>query len=53
MATIYKIEIKTVSPFMNWDEAYITKMFEIFLKEYKDSMTGMKFESTEIKVERL
>lgn len=53
MATIYKIRIKTVSPFMNWDENYMTKMFETFLKEYEDEMTGMKFESTEIKVERL
>lgn len=53
MATIYKIKIKTVNPFMNWDEAYITKMFEVFLKEYEDEMVGMRFESTEVKVKRL
>lgn len=53
MATMYKIKIKTVSPFMNWDEDYMIKMFEIFLRDYEDDMTGMKFESTEIKVERL
>ena len=53
MATIYKIKIKTVSPFMSWDETYMTKMFEKFLRDYKDEMTGMKFESTEVKVEKL
>jgi hypothetical protein len=53
MATIYKIEIKTVSPFMAYSEEYVTLMFKMFLKEYEDDMTGMKFESTEIKVERL
>lgn len=53
MATLYKIKIKTVSPFMNWDEKYMTDMFKEFLKNYEDPMTGMKFESTEVKVKRL
>jgi hypothetical protein len=53
MATKYKIKIKTVSPFMNWSEVYMTQMFKKFLEEYEDEMTGMKFESTEIEVERL
>lgn len=53
MATIYKIEIKTVSPFMAWSEDYMTKLFKKFLKEYEDELTGMKFESTEVKVKKL
>ena len=53
MSTIYKIKIKTVSPFMNWDEEYMIKMFEVFLRDYRDDKTGMKFESTKIKVEKL
>jgi hypothetical protein len=52
MATIYKIKIKTVSPFVSYDEKYIKEMFEKFLKEYKDKETKLGFESTEIKVER-
>lgn len=52
MATIYKIEVKTVSPFIAYDEKYIKEMFQKFLKEYRDKKTGMKFESTEVKVER-
>ena len=46
MATVYKIQIKAVSPFINYSETYITEMFEKFLKE-------QKFEATEIDVERL
>jgi len=53
MATLYKIKIKTVSPFMSWSEKYMIEMFEKFLKEYEDPMTGMKFEATEIDVEKL
>lgn len=44
--------MKTVSPFMAYDKEYMTKIFEKFLKEYKDPKTGHKFESTEIKVEK-
>ncbi|HMT01697.1 MAG TPA: hypothetical protein PKD00_00065 [Burkholderiales bacterium] len=52
MATIYKIEIKTVSAFCAYDEKYIKEMFEKFLKEYKDKKSNLGFESTEIKVTR-
>lgn len=52
MATIYKITIKTVSPFCNYDEAYIKKMFGKFLKEYRDKENNLGFESTEIEVKR-
>lgn len=52
MATVYKIKIKTVSAFASYDEKYIEKMFEKFLKEYKDEKTNLGFESTEIEVER-
>lgn len=53
MATLYKIQIKTISPFINYSEEYMTEMFEKFMKEYRDYDTGMKFEATEIEVERL
>lgn len=53
MATIYKVEIKTVSAFRAYDEKYIKDMFEDFLRKYKDKKTGLKFESTEIKVEKV
>lgn len=52
MATIYNINIKTVSAFCSYDEEYIKKMFEKFLKDYKDEKTKLGFESTEIDVQR-
>lgn len=52
MATIYKIKIKTVSAFNAYDEKYMKKMFEKFLKEYRDKDTNLGFENTEIEVER-
>jgi len=52
MATVYKIEIKTVSAFCAYDEKYMKEMLEKFLKEYKDEKTKLGFENTEIKVER-
>jgi hypothetical protein len=52
MATIYNIKIKTVSAFCAYDEKYIKKMFEKFMKEYKDKDSKLGFESTEIEVER-
>ena len=52
MATIYKIKIKTVSAFINYNEDYIKKMFEKFLKDYRDPKNKLGFESTEIEVER-
>lgn len=53
MATVYKIKIKTVSAWVNYNEDYIKKMFENFMKEYKDEFTQHKFESTEIEVEKV
>ena len=52
MATVYKIQIKTVSAFVNYNEEYVKKIFEKFLKEYKDDVTELGFESTEIEVEK-
>jgi len=52
MATVYKIKIKTVSAFTSYDEEYMKKMFEKFLKEYKDEKSGRGFENTEVEVER-
>lgn len=52
MATVYSIKIKTVSAFCAYDEKYMKKMFEEFLKKYKDKKTRLGFESTEIEVER-
>lgn len=52
MATIYNIEIKTVSAFCAFDEEYMEKMFHKFLKEYRDEETGLGFENTEIEIVR-
>ena len=52
MATLYEIEIKTVSPFCAYNEEYMKKMLEKFFKEYKDENNKLGFESTEIKVKR-
>ncbi len=52
MATIYKIKIKTVSAFANYDEEHVKALFEIFLRDYSHPVTGLKFEGTEIDVER-
>lgn len=52
MATVYKIEIETTSPWVNYDEKHVKEMFEKFLKEYKDERTVNKFEGTEVKVKR-
>jgi len=53
MATVYKIKIKTVSAFVNYDEKIITEIIEKLLKEYRDEKTGLGFEGTEINVERV
>lgn len=53
MATVYKIQIKTVSSFVAYDEHYIREMFDKFIRNYKDYDNGMGFEATEIDVERL
>lgn len=52
MATIYKVEIETVSAFVNYDEKHMEELFKKFLKEYKDPKTGHKFENTKVKVKR-
>lgn len=52
MATIYNIQIKTVSPFVNYTEQEIENLFKQFLLDYKNPTTGLKFESTEIIVEK-
>lgn len=53
MATIYKIKIKTVSAWTAYNEDYMKKMFEKFLKEYRDKDTHLGFECTKIEVERI
>jgi hypothetical protein len=53
MATVYKIKIKTVSAFINYNEKEVTEIIEKLLKNYKDEKTGLGFEATEIDVERL
>jgi hypothetical protein len=46
MATVYKIKIKTVSPFLAYTEKDITEIFDKFLKEYRNKHTGLGFEAT-------
>jgi len=48
-----KLQIKTVSAFVNYNEAQITEIIEKLFKEYKDKQTGLGFEATEIDVERV
>jgi len=52
MATVYNIEIKTVSAFVNYNEKYMEEMFSKFLEDYKDKDNNLGFECTEIKVKR-
>lgn len=53
MATVYKIEIETVSPWVNYPPEQIKEMFEKFLEEFEDENTSNKFECTEVKVKRI
>ena len=53
MATVYKIKIKTVSAFVNYNEKDMTEIIEKLLKDYKDEKTGLGFEATEIDDERV
>jgi len=53
MATVYKIKIKTVSAFCDYNEAKMTEIIEKLIKEYKDTQTGLGFEATEIDIERI
>ena len=52
MATVYKIKIKTVSPWVNYPEKEIQKLFENFVESLEDVKTRNKFESTEVEVKR-
>ncbi len=47
MATIYKIEIETVSPFVAYDEKTIADLFRQFID---DNKTKVRLENTTIKV---
>jgi hypothetical protein len=53
MATVYKIEIETVSAFVAYPEEEVKKILEEFLKNYKDKKTRLGFESTEVKVTKI
>ena len=53
MATVYKVEIETVSAFAAYPEEEVKKILEEFLKKYKNEKTGLGFESTEVKVTRI
>ena len=46
MATVYNINVKTVSAFKRYREKDINKIFSDFLETYRDEKTGLKFEST-------
>lgn len=49
MATVYTIEIETVSSWVNHPPEHIEKVIR---KALEDSKEGVKFENIEIKVER-
>jgi hypothetical protein len=53
MATLYKIEIKTVSPFSNFSEDHMASLFRMFLQDYRHPITGLGFEGTEIDVKKI
>lgn len=53
MATIYKAQIKFVSPFVNYSKRDIITILEKFLKEYKNKQNGLGFEGIEIDAEKL
>lgn len=53
MATIYKIKIKTVSPFLSYSEDQIKEIVTKLLGQYQDKTTGLKFESTEVEVTKI
>jgi len=53
MATLYKIKIKTVSPFANYDEDHMVGLLKTFFQNYRHPITGLGFEGTEIDVEKI
>lgn len=52
MATVYKVEMETVSSWVSYSPEQIQKFIESALKEFRDKKTGFKFERCEIKVVR-
>lgn len=53
MATVYKIEIETVSPWCSYPPEQVKEMLEKFFEEFEDeNAPGNKFENTEIEVVR-
>lgn len=51
MATVYKIEIETVSPWVSYNEEDMKQMFEEFLSTYEFEGRDRPFESTTVNVE--
>ena len=53
MASVYKVEIKTVSAWSNYPPAYLEKLLKDFMEKHRDKDTGLRFESTEVVVKRI
>jgi|TARA_R110000824_G_scaffold291588_4_gene480124 hypothetical protein len=47
MATVYKLEVKTVSPWAAYPPEAVAKLIKDFLENYENEQ-GLGFESTEI-----
>ncbi len=52
MATVYKIEVETVSEWVNYPPEHLEKMLKKFFEEHKDEKTGHGFVNTEVKAKR-
>ena len=52
MATIYKIEIKTVSAFTNYSPQQMQEILQQMIEDHRNK-NGQGFESTEVNVERI
>jgi len=48
MATVYKIEIETVSAFINYPPEEIERIVNKMFKEYIHPPLGLKFENTKV-----
>ena len=53
MATVYKVEIKLTSPWVNYKEEYIEKIFQDALDKIEMTQESDVFENIEIKVDRV
>ena len=53
MATVYSIEITTVSDYINFKPEYIEKIVKKAIEEIEDEDTGVKLDNVEIKAERI